>query len=123
MFCEYRPRRIGVGSISRKPPRPQFRTIQVCLNDLPATLWQAGWCLRRLVRGGRPRSEMRRREFISLLGGAAASWPLAACAQQPAMSVIGFLHPRSEGAFGHVVEGFRRGLAESDFLKGRNVAV
>jgi putative tryptophan/tyrosine transport system substrate-binding protein len=66
---------------------------------------------------------MRRREFISLLGGAAASWPLAACAQQPAMSMIGFLHPRSEGAFGHVVEGFRRGLAESDFLKGRNVAV
>jgi putative tryptophan/tyrosine transport system substrate-binding protein len=66
---------------------------------------------------------MKRREFITLLGGAAGAWPLAANPQQAAMPVIGFLHPRSQGAFGHLVEGFRRGLAESDFLEGRNVAV
>jgi putative ABC transport system substrate-binding protein len=66
---------------------------------------------------------VRRREFITLLGGTAAAWPLAARGQQPAMPVIGLLHPGSQGAFGHVVEGFRRGLAESDFLEGRNVTV
>jgi ABC-type uncharacterized transport system substrate-binding protein len=66
---------------------------------------------------------MKRREFITLLGSAAAAWPLAANPQQAAMPVIGFLHPGSQGAFGHVVEGFRRGLAQSDFLEGHNVAV
>jgi ABC transporter substrate binding protein len=68
-------------------------------------------------------AHIERREFITLLGGAAAAWPLAARAQQAAIPVIGFLHPGSQGAFGHLVEGFRRGLAESDFLEGRNVAV
>src|SRR5262249_33571049 len=66
---------------------------------------------------------MLRREFISLLGGVAAAWPLAAHAQQPALPVIGFLHIASPGAYDHVVAGLRRGLAESDFVEGRNVAV
>jgi putative tryptophan/tyrosine transport system substrate-binding protein len=66
---------------------------------------------------------MRRREFIKAIASSAVSWPLAARAQQPAMPVVGFLHVASRGAFGHVVEGFRRGLAESDVLEGRNVAV
>ena len=66
---------------------------------------------------------MNRREFITLIGGAAVAWPPAARAQQPAMPVVGFLHPGSRGAFGHVVEGFRRGLVESDLVEGRNAAV
>jgi putative ABC transport system substrate-binding protein len=66
---------------------------------------------------------VKRREFIKLVGGAAAAWPLATRAQQPAMPVIGFLHTGSRGAFGHVVEGFRRGLVESDLVEGRNAAV
>jgi len=66
---------------------------------------------------------MRRREFITLHSGAAAAWPLAARAQQAAMPVIGFLHIASPGAYVHVIAGFRRGLAESDFVEGRDIAV
>jgi putative tryptophan/tyrosine transport system substrate-binding protein len=66
---------------------------------------------------------VKRREFITLLSGAAMSWPLAARAQQQAMPVIGFLHVASQEAYSHVVAGFRRGLAETDFVEGRNVAV
>jgi putative tryptophan/tyrosine transport system substrate-binding protein len=65
---------------------------------------------------------MRRREFITLTCGAVA-WPLAARAQQPAMPVIGFLHVASQETYSHVVAGLRRGLAETDFVEGRNVAV
>src|SRR6516164_8455221 len=65
---------------------------------------------------------MKRREFITLLGGAAA-WPVAAWAQQPAMLVIGFLDSKSPEASAHLVAEFRRGLNGSAFIEGQNVAI
>src|SRR3984893_17771944 len=66
---------------------------------------------------------MRRREFIAALGGTAATWPLAARAQQPPMPVIGVLNGGARGSFGAVGATFWRGLSEQGYEEGRNVAI
>jgi putative ABC transport system substrate-binding protein len=66
---------------------------------------------------------MRRREYISLIGGAAAAWPMAARAQQAALPVIGLLAGGSPGDDSPRVEAFRQGLKETGYVEGQNVTI
>src|SRR5262245_33682477 len=66
---------------------------------------------------------MRRRQFITLLGGAAAAWPTVVRAQQPAMPVVGFIDSASPGPFVTFVAALRHGLKETGFVEGSNVTI
>jgi putative ABC transport system substrate-binding protein len=67
--------------------------------------------------------QLKRREFITLLGGTAATWPLAARAQHPTMPVIGVLDPRLPEVSGDRMRGLRQGLKETGHVEGENVAI
>jgi putative ABC transport system substrate-binding protein len=67
--------------------------------------------------------QLKRREFITLVGSAAAAWPLAARAQQPAMPVVGVLDPTSPDATADRMRGFHRGLKDTGYVEGENLSI
>ena len=66
---------------------------------------------------------MRRRDFIIVAAGSTTAWPLAACAQQPAMPVVGFVNVRSADASARTAIALRKGLNEAGYIEGQNMTV
>src|SRR5262249_28105181 len=83
----------------------------------------AGHAARPRRRGGRVSAKIKRRDFVSLLSGAAVTWPLAARAQQSAVPGVGFIRAPCPDGSAKLVEAFRRGLGEVGYIEGRNVVI
>src|SRR5262249_25723549 len=88
-----------------------------------ARSWRGIVAFTHLAREGRMTVTIRRRELLAALRGAAAAWPLAARAQQPAMPVIGFLHNNPLHTLSHLVAAFRQGLGEIGYVAGKNLTI
>src|SRR5215831_6656252 len=88
-----------------------------------ARSWRGIVLFTHLAREGRMTVIIGRRKLLAALGGGAVAWPLAARAQQPAMPVVGFLNSETPTGWAPDVAAFRKGLSETGFVEGRNVAI
>src|SRR5262249_2389448 len=95
-------------------PSLNVKTARSCRGIVPFT---------HLAREGRMTVTMGRREVLAARGGAAAAWPLAVRAQQPAMPVVGFLNSRGPSEDAYILAAFRQGLKETGHVEGQNVVV
>src|SRR5262249_11098646 len=110
-FVENDPRRTSASTLMLQPRNDfnLYQTIRLNLYDAVSCAWG---------------QIMRRREFLGVLGGAAAAWPISARAQQPAKPVIGFLDIRSPDAlFENRLRAFRQGLADTGYVERENLAI
>src|SRR5262249_7915429 len=88
------------------------------------TAWRDGCTLNRISLVVSPGGGwMRRRDFIQVIAGSVAAWPLAARAQQPTMPVVGFLNGTSVSGYGRFLSAFRQGLSEVGYVEGQNVTI
>ena len=125
----YRPSRFDDGmrqSRLTRPAAPSFHTYLAGVGRSNAAPQQSRCLNNTCYPFGRRRGDtgqLKRREFIALLGGAAVAWPLAARAQNTALPVVGFLHSRGPEDAAHLAAGFRRGLRDAGFIDGQNVRI